>query len=187
MITISAFANTPNIAESSREQAVVMPNKTPTFIDFEASSLDLVSSYPIEVGICLPDGSTNSWLIKPHVLWKDWSGKAERIHGIKRQTLEEEGQEVSTVVRELNQALSGDVYCDAWTFDSFWLHRLFKAAKCKPNFHLESVAAILQPEHIEQWQSVRASIIGELDIVTHRAANDALILHKTWKQLGASL
>lgn len=162
-------------------------DQTPIFIDFEASSLDLLSSYPIEVGICFPNGETKSWLIKPHVLWKDWSESAARIHCIPRATLAEEGQEISDVVMALNEQITGTVYCDAWAFDSFWLHRLFKAGKCKPNFELDSITSILDSEQIDKWQSVRAGIIDSLDIETHRAANDALILHKTWKAIGASI
>jgi len=165
-----------------------MPSKnTPIFIDFEASSLDLVSSYPIEVGICLPDGETRSWLIKPHILWRDWSEKAARIHGIPKQTLEDEGLEISQVISELNELLDGSVYCDAWAFDSFWLHRLFKAGKCKPNFELDSITSILDEVQIDQWQDIRAGVIDSLQLVRHRAANDALILHKTWQEIGAKL
>lgn len=155
----------------------------PVFIDFEASSLDLISSYPIEVGICLPDSTTHSWLIKPHVLWKDWSDSAENIHGISRAQLLEEGIEVRDVVNQMNNLLSGDIFCDAWTFDSFWMHRLFKAAKAKPVFHLDSISMLLNSEQINQWQSVRLEVINEMKIVTHRAANDALILQETWKRL----
>jgi len=165
-----------------------MPAKdTPIFIDFEASSLDLVSSYPIEVGICLPNGDTKSWLIKPHVVWRDWSEKAARIHGISKETLENEGLEISQVVSELNALLDGPVYCDAWAFDSFWLHRLFKAGKCKPNFQLDSITSILDEVQIDQWQDIRAGVIDSLQLVRHRAANDALILHKTWQEIGASI
>ena len=162
-------------------------DQIPTFIDFEASSLDLLSSYPIEVGVCLPSGETKSWLIKPHVLWKDWSEKAARIHGISKNTLQEEGKEISQVISELNATISGTVYCDAWAFDSFWLHRLFKAGKAEPNFELDSITSILNSEQIDQWQDIRAGVIDELKLVRHRAANDALILHKTWNKIGASI
>ncbi len=155
----------------------------PVFIDFEASSLSLIDSFPIEVGICLPDSSTHSWLIKPHVLWKDWSESAEQIHGIAREQLIEEGMEVREVAHQLNELLTDDVFCDAWTFDSFWLHRLFKAANNKPTFHLDSISMLLNSKQINQWQSVRESVIKEMGIVTHRAANDAMILHETWKRL----
>lgn len=162
-----------------------MSTPQPVFIDFEASSLDLLDSFPIEIGICMPDSTLHSWLIKPHVLWKDWSASAEKIHGISREQLEDEGIEVREVVEKLNDLLSGDVFCDAWTFDSFWLHRLFKAAKQKPAFHLDSISVLLDSQQIDHWQGIRASVIQESGIITHRAANDALILHKTWQRLQA--
>lgn len=155
----------------------------PTFIDFEASSLDLISSYPLEVGLCYPDGTTESWLIKPHVLWLDWSESAEKIHGLTRSQLIEEGIEVSEAAEKLNSRLGDIVYCDAWTFDSFWLYRLYKAAKIKPTFQLESIAAVLDEKHIGSWQKSRDEVIKSNRIKAHRAANDALILHKIWKKL----
>lgn len=153
----------------------------PAFIDFEASSLDLVASYPIEVGVCLSDGHLASWLIEPHILWREWSESAQRIHGIDRQQLLEEGHDLTRVARDLNELLPETVYCDAWTFDSFWLHRLYRAARVSPAFQLESVSAILTPGQVEQWAATRARVIRELSLDTHRAANDALILHETWK------
>lgn len=163
-----------------------MPPEIPVFIDFEASSLDLIASYPIEVGICLPDGETKSWLIKPHVIWSDWSERSARIHGIPKQDLQTKGLDIHQVITELNSALHGPVYCDAWTFDSFWLHRLFKAGKKKPAFQLDSVSSILNATQIEQWQGIRAQVIANSDLVTHRAANDAWILHQTWKRLNSN-
>lgn len=120
-----------------------MTTPRPAFIDFEASSLDLIASYPIEVGICMPDGALHSWLICPHVLWQDWSASAEQIHGISREHLEAEGTAVTEVARALNRLLPAQVFCDAWTFDSFWLHRLFRAARIRPEFQLESISVLL--------------------------------------------
>ena len=156
----------------------------PIFIDFEASSLDLIESYPIEVGICMPNGETHSWLIKPHVLWKDWSRKAAKIHGISREELEENGTECVEVANALNNLL-GDVlvYCDAWTFDSFWLHRLFKTSGLKHSFHIESISALLNDTQIERWQDVHNQTIKEMALERHRASNDALILHETYKRV----
>lgn len=155
----------------------------PAFIDFEASSLDLIASYPIEVGICMPDGNLHSWLICPHVLWQDWSESAEQIHGISRQTLERDGTAVSEVARALNELVPEQVFCDAWTFDSFWLHRLFKATRIRPAFQLESISALLDSRQVRQWSATRQQVISELGLPVHRAANDALILHKTWQRL----
>ncbi len=163
-----------------------MNELNPAFIDFEASSLDLVASYPIEVGICLPGGTVKSWMIKPHVLWKDWSAKAQRIHGITRAQVEKEGRQIEEVCAALNQELSGMVYCDAWTFDSFWLHRLYKSCHMKPSFQLESISALLKTEQMQLWQPMRETVIAELGLSVHRAANDAIILYETWRRLTES-
>jgi len=158
-------------------------DSSPAFIDFEASSLDLIASYPIEVGVCMPDGSLHSWLIQPHVLWQDWSESAETIHGISRARLEQEGTQVSEVARALNRLLPEQIFCDAWTFDSFWLHRLFRAAGETPEFQLESVSMLLNPAQVRQWSNTRQQVIADLGLPVHRAANDALILHKTWERV----
>ncbi|MGO1232118.1 MAG: 3'-5' exonuclease [Marinobacter sp.] len=156
---------------------------SPAFIDFEASSLNLIESYPIEAGVCLPDGSLHSWLISPHVLWKDWSESAENIHGISRERLEREGLPAGDVARQLNALLPEQIFCDAWTFDSFWLHRLFRAAGETPVFHLESISALLDPTQVRRWSGTRQKVIADLGLPVHRAANDALILHKTWQRV----
>jgi hypothetical protein len=163
-----------------------MTDIRPAFIDFEASSLDLIASYPIEVGICMPDGTLHSWLISPHVLWQDWSDSAEQIHGITRPTLEAEGVAVSEVAQALNELLPDQVFCDAWTFDSFWLHRLFRAAGVRPAFQLESISALLDSRQVRHWSAMRQQVIAELGLPVHRAANDALILHKTWERIAAA-
>lgn len=158
-------------------------SEAPAFIDFEASSLDLIASYPIEVGVSLPDGSLHSWLIAPHVLWNDWSESAEAIHGISRETLCNEGREVRDVAHELNALIGDAVYCDAWTFDSFWLHRLFRAARVRPTFMLESISSILNAHQVQHWAEIRQQVIETLGLPVHRAANDALILQETWRRV----
>ncbi|MBC7185195.1 MAG: hypothetical protein H5U30_16685, partial [Marinobacter sp.] len=125
----------------------------------------------------------HSWLICPHVLWQDWSESAEQIHGINRQTLEAEGVAVIEVAHALNELLPDQVFCDAWTFDSFWLHRLFRAARVRPDFQLESISALLDSRQVRQWSAMRQQVIVELGLPVHRAANDALILHKTWERI----
>jgi len=153
----------------------------PACIDFEASSLDLIASYPIEVGVCTPDGELHSWLIAPETFWQDWSESAEQIHGISKERLLAEGVTAAEVAHHLNQLLSGQVFCDAWTFDSFWLYRLFRAARLEPRFHLESISLLLNSRQVKQWSSARQQVIFDLDLPIHRAANDALILQKTWE------
>jgi len=163
----------------------MIKEQRPAFIDFEASSLSLITSYPIEVGVCMPDSTLHSWLIAPHALWKDWSESSEEVHGISRTSLITEGKDVTEVAQRLNRLLSGQVFCDAWTFDSFWLYRLFRAANVEPGFHLESISALLSPRQVEQWPSARQKVISNLGLPVHRAANDALILQKTWEYVSA--
>ncbi|MCC6742309.1 MAG: hypothetical protein IT175_00480 [Acidobacteria bacterium] len=43
-------------------------NALPSFLDFEASSLD---GYPIEAAISPADGRVRSWLIRPTWRWTD--------------------------------------------------------------------------------------------------------------------
>lgn len=172
-----------NEKQRSNDPDTMTSEFTPAFIDFEASSLDLIASYPIEVGVCMPGGALHSWLIRPHVLWQDWSPSAEQIHGISRDTLNEEGKAVEEVAHHLNRLLPEQVFCDAWTFDSFWLHRLFRAASVQPEFQLESISMLLNSQQVRQWSGVRQQVISELGLPVHRAANDALILHKTWRRI----
>ncbi|WP_094706510.1 hypothetical protein [Hahella sp. CCB-MM4] len=165
-------------AESSPKDRVA-----PCFIDFEASSLDLICSYPIEVAVCLPDGIIHSWLLKPAPLWRDWSPEAEKIHGISRDQLEADGHNVIDVAHALNELIPEVTYCDALAFDSFWLHRLYKAAKLECRFRLESISHILTPQQMNNWVDVRRSVIDELGVDTHRAANDTQILYRTWQKI----
>jgi hypothetical protein len=155
----------------------------PCFIDFEASSLDLICSYPIEVGICLPGGVTHSWLLKPAPLWQDWCEKAAKIHGISQQRIQQEGVNIVDVAHALNEIVPGKAICDALTYDSFWLYRLFKAAKIPQRFELESLASVLSPRQINNWSVTRRRVIMETGLITHRAGNDARILYNTWLRI----
>lgn len=175
--------NEPNMSFETMASQIEALQQQPCFIDFEASSLDLICSYPIEVGVCLPDGAIHSWLLRPAPLWTDWSEDACAIHGISRQQLQQEGVNVVDVAHALNELLPEHVYCDAWTFDSFWLHRLFRAAKLQPAFKLESIAALLAPQQVNNWAETRRRAIETLGVETHRAANDAQILYTTWKMV----
>lgn len=168
-----------------RQQDLRLPKQkqAPCFIDFEASSLDLICSYPIEVGICLPEGSIHSWLLKPAPLWRDWSADAARVHGISLDRLQTEGVNVVDVAHELNKLVPGKAVCDALTHDSFWLYRLFKAAKVPQQFELQSLGSVLSLQQINEWAITRRRVIMESGLLTHRAGNDARILHKTWRRI----
>lgn len=100
----------------------------PIFIDFEASSLE-PDSYPIEVAWNAPDGSVESYLIRPAAGWTDWSDYAElEIQHISGDMLSSEGRDAAWVAARMNEALAGrTVHSDAPEFDERWLRRLFEA------------------------------------------------------------
>ena len=62
-------------------------------LDFEASSL-ADRSYPVEVASVFEDGASEAHLIAPAPDWTDWDVASERIHGIARETLVAEANEV---------------------------------------------------------------------------------------------
>ncbi|WP_337955906.1 hypothetical protein [Marinobacter psychrophilus] len=133
--------------------------------------------------MCLNGKYLHSWLIKPCEAWLDWSESAEQIHGIERDELTQNGNDVLTVALALNRLLPEQVFCDALTFDSFWLHRLFRAAGIEPKFQLESVSVLLNSRQVKLWPDARQHVISELGLPVHRAENDALILSHTWQRV----
>ena len=99
-------------------------------IDFEASCLPQRGpSYPIEVGIA-GDGGSSAWLIQPHASWLgwQWSGEAERLHGITLGQLQREGQPVEVVAHALRAALVGHRAVADSGFDNYWMKTLAEAA-----------------------------------------------------------
>jgi len=42
---------------------------------------------------------------------------------------------------------------------------------------------LLDPGQVRHWSGIRQQVIAELGLPVHRAANDALILHKTWERV----
>lgn len=112
----------------------------PLFMDFEASSLHLENSYPIEVAWSLEDGKIESHLICPDNLggWTDWDNYAESdIHRITREMLTEEGKPPAWVASRMNEILANKVLLtNGYDYDFDWCHKLFKAAKVPMTFNL---------------------------------------------------
>ncbi|KQS61447.1 transcriptional regulator [Rhizobium sp. Leaf371] len=97
------------------------------FLDFEASSLGK-KSYPVEVAWVFEDGTSRSHILRPAPDWTDWSIKAERIHGLTRRRLHEEGVPVTDVANEMLETLSGHaLYASAPSWDGKWLSVLLRA------------------------------------------------------------
>ena len=98
------------------------------FLDFEASSL-ADESYPIEVGWAWEDGRTETHLIRPAPDWTDWDPAAERIHGISRDMLSNEGEPHDVVAHRVLEALGQDrTFASAPSWDGKWLSVLLRSA-----------------------------------------------------------
>lgn len=119
---------------------------TPTFLDFEASSLSSYS-YPIEVAWSLDDCSIEAHLISPASIesWTDWDSAAERVHGIQRQQLLTDGKHPEVICNRMNEQLAGKiVYTDAPRFDGMWLSKLFSVSDgVTPKFKLKHIDKLL--------------------------------------------
>lgn len=149
-------------------------------IDVEASGFGR-SSYPVEVGVVLPDGDTHCMIIRPQPDWVHWDCSAQSLHGIERATLLSHGREIEVVARSLNQWLGGQVvYSDAWGNDSSWLGLLFEAADISQHFQIDSLRSIMTEAQAACWHEVKAQVITELGFKRHRASYDALILQQTF-------
>lgn len=152
----------------------------PLIIDVEASGLGR-GSYPIEVGVVMPNGECYCSIIYPELDWKHWDAEAELLHGISREILLEYGASVRDVALALNRRLSGEiVYSDGWGNDSSWLGLLFDVAELPQRFRLESLRAILSEPQLALWHEVKDQIVAESDYQRHRASHDACILQQTF-------
>ncbi|MEM7146843.1 MAG: hypothetical protein AAF591_17055 [Verrucomicrobiota bacterium] len=101
----------------------------PTFIDIEASGLGN-TSFPIEVAWNDSGGLITNHLVKPESDWTSWDSEAERIHGITRDELEQDGISAAELCRLIRASLSGvTAYSDAPELERFWLNRLFRAGE----------------------------------------------------------
>ena len=148
-------------------------------IDIEASGFG-ARSYPIEVGLVLPDGQAYCSLIQPLDSWTHWDAQAEAVHRVSRELLHTHGRSPREVASQLNQALQGQtVYCDAWYHDYAWLARLFDAAELLQAFRLEDIRKLLSHEQLIRWDQTKAGIIQALGVSRHRASNDARVLQLT--------
>lgn len=157
----------------------------PCIIDVEASGFG-TRSYPIEVGLVLPDGQAYCSLIQPEPDWRHWDPDAEQVHGISRDTLARYGKPPQAVAQDLNARVRGQtVYCDAWYHDYTWLSRLFDAAECAPAFRLEDLRVLLDDHAMSHWTTTREAVLQELALQRHRASNDARVLQLTLLRLQA--
>lgn len=147
------------------------------FIDLEASGLG-ARSWPVEVGWAGLAGDVHAILVQPHPAWPEeaWDMRAEALHGLTRETLEQSGKAAPEICQQLNDALTDvDVYSDAVDWDSFWLYRLFAAAGVRQRFALKDFGVLMRPlaGRIDPGVFIRAARLAPRK---HRAGPDALHL-----------
>ena len=152
-------------------------------IDIEASGLHF-DSYPIEIAI-LVGGTYHSWLIKPEENWTYWCEKAEAVHGISKSLLFKDGQSVSVVADEINEALtnaSGVIYSDADRWDEDWLSTLFYACGRKSPAKISSIFDLLSDEQKTKFHIVKNDLSLSGKYRAHRALDDVRIIEKAFAQ-----
>lgn len=145
-------------------------------IDFEASCLPSHGrSFPIEVGIADAAG-TRSWLIKPHLTWRDWDWTEEAfgLHGITNDQLNAEGVEPETVFDELRQAIAGRCVVADSMIDAYWWDTLAAVTSSRDASPIRHASLLL-----DEWSATSDIIFAacrEADRLCperHRAADDA--------------
>jgi hypothetical protein len=173
------------------------------FLDCEASSLSSVS-YPIEIGWVDENGQGESHLIKPAADWSEWSPDSERVHGIRRETLQRQGTPHEQVARRAAAVLAPEralVFADQPAWDGEWLRVLLQAAgiggqisvlnaiqlyrqACRPLLQLsqgEKTDAIL--DLAQQIVTDSQNAERQRQRARHRALPDAEGLRWVWKDV----
>jgi hypothetical protein len=151
----------------------------PPILDIEASGFGL-GSYPIEVGLVLPDGRSWCSLVKPEPGWQHWDPNAAGVHNITREQLAQHGRPCVELADTLNEWLRGMVvYSDAWAHDYTWLNKLYDAAGCSPTYRLENLRALLNDSEAARWHDLKLSVASGLNLARHRASSDARLLQMT--------
>lgn len=153
----------------------------PIVIDIEASGFGR-KSYPIEVGVALPDETTHCFLLAPPQVWTYWDEQAEAVHGISREILEQHGHPLEDVAWRLNELLSNKViYSDAWSFDMSWLGKLYDVVNMPQTFRIASLYELMTEQQLAGWDELKEKAMSRLQLQRHRASGDARILQESYR------
>lgn len=146
-------------------------------LDFEASGLDPVHSYPIQVAWSMTDGTVESHYIIPEEDWTYWDSAAEtEVHGISRQKLISEGKPANWVAQRMNFCLRGQtVYWDGGDWDAFWLRRLFEYSVEEIAFYQGDFSRFA-PEVPNDVRARLSALAFQASGPAHDAANDVRFL-----------
>ncbi|WP_187408154.1 3'-5' exoribonuclease [Saccharophagus sp. K07] len=152
-------------------------------IDIEASGFG-AESYPIEIGIVLPDGTRYQSLVKPEPTWLHWDKDAQDIHGISRLLLLKEGRPVQEICRDINAICNGvTLYSDCWVHDAQWFNALFTAARMPALACCRAIEYLLDDQQQARYQHTKPHVAKRLGLTLHRALNDAIAIQNTLREL----
>jgi hypothetical protein len=165
-----------------------MPNipENILFIDFEASSLNMVESYPIQVAYNLPNGKIVSYLINPYCVddWDDWDLYAQQaIHGFSREQLRKQGKDPLWVANMMNEQLNGQVlYTNAPDYDGFWRDRLFNAVGMERTFRFSSAYELFY-RHIQVPVSLNEIMLNMPPTQSYKEDLVQSISQRAWQKI----
>ncbi len=153
-------------------QSKEFDSEIPPIIDFEASGLDKVASYPISVGIATCRANYYA-LIRPEQDWTHWCQDAERIHGLSRDHLIAEGLATDAVVDRIERLLPSNrtIYSDNPSWDGFWARRLGV-----PHLEICNVKELVPLGTRRELKRLAAQIRLFSHICHHNAIDDAVAL-----------
>ncbi len=156
------------------------PLKRPSIIDIESSGFG-PDSYPIEIGVALSRGQRYSTLVQPVESWDYWDPKAESIHGLSRENLQNYGKPIRQIAEELNALLGTEtVYSDGWVVDAPWVDKLFYFAFLARSFRVSPLENVLTEEQMAIWHTTKDEIVSANQIRRHRASTDAMLIQETY-------
>ncbi len=152
--------------------------ETPNIIDITASGSS-TASYPIEVGVVLSNSHRYCRIIKPVSCWTEWSSIVEAEHGISRDSLCLDGQEVTVIAVQLNELLAGktihSVNCAA---GQLWLNKLFLYAEVEMAFNLLPLETIVNEAQLKCWEQIKQKLRNDHHMLRDRATNNAWITQR---------
>lgn len=159
----------------------------PLFIDFEASGLNLVDSYPIQVGFIDTKNSIQKYFISPENIhdWTSWCTDAENIHHFPREHVIQHGLHPHEIAKILNKELMNcHVYCNGYANDLFWCNRLYNAANQSPTFEIKDFFSLIPKCFMESPSDELTSFYSFMVKISrqsltgraHDAGNDARYL-----------
>ncbi|WP_250884031.1 hypothetical protein [Glaciecola sp. XM2] len=160
----------------------ILTKALPAILDVEASGFG-ADSFPIEVGVVMPDGRRFCKLIKPFAQWQFWDKAAESVHGITRAELHARGEEAVGVCLALNDFVDGHtLYSDAWVVDHPWMVKLFAQAAVPMTFSVSAIEMVMSEPQLAIWDAEKSKVIAQSGMQRHRASTDAVIIQQTFQR-----